>query len=154
MRVRMRMVVIPLGSAGGRYNDMNINVKLLRKIAKHITEEPRRFIMRSFVYTADSWGDRFRGDDGLEHKFAECGTAACIGGWAVILSQGTQYMGEYRHRAISLLGLEGMNEDRLFEVSQWPSRFEKRYRTAKTQRQRAKVAAERIEHFIATKGVE
>jgi hypothetical protein len=144
----------PLGSAGGRYNDMNINVKLLRKIAKHITDKPRRFVMRTFMYSTDGWGDEFRADDGSMQKFEKCGTVACIGGWAVLLTDGVAPTGEIRARAVEILGIQGMNEDKLFEVTMWPTEFTKRYWAAKTQRQRAKVAAERIEHFIATEGVE
>lgn len=47
-----------------------MNVRLLRRVAKHIVEEPRR-------YNQGSWCDR--------SNDAPCGTMACIAGWAVIL---------------------------------------------------------------------
>lgn len=50
-----------------------MNVKLLRRIIKAIKKEPGQFDMRS-------WFTRQRG-------IPNCGTAACIGGWAVALTK-------------------------------------------------------------------
>ena len=134
-----------------------MNVKLLRKIQEHILEEPKRFVMRTFlIRPPDLDDDVFEGDDGTMVKFARCGTAACVAGWAVLLHDGMDTrVSNLRSRAKSLIGLKkGFNEDLLFEVGGWPTRFEEAYRSAKTQRGRARVAVRRIDHFIKTKGQE
>ena len=55
---------------------MTINVPLLRKIKRHIQEEPRRLKMRF-------WGRKV---DPLGRGKPPCGTQACLAGWAVLLS--------------------------------------------------------------------
>jgi hypothetical protein len=52
---------------------MKLNKKLLRDVLKHIKIEPRRFNMNKWV---------------KESKKAPCGTQACIGGWACLLTVG------------------------------------------------------------------
>lgn len=117
-----------------------MNVRLLRKVKKHILEEPRRFQM----------------SEGL--RFADEGTVGCIAGWTCVLgdrkvdwSERTDWT-DVRDRARALIGIE--NHTVLFRVSCWPEPFSTRYVNAKTTRTRAKIAAERIEHFIKTKGAE
>jgi hypothetical protein len=51
-----------------------MNVKLLRKVAKHILAEPKRWGFMWRLHTTDS----------------PCGTQACIGGWTELL--GEQYI--------------------------------------------------------------
>lgn len=136
-----------------------MNVKLLRKVQEHIIEEPKRFVMRTFLARGDDYDGTpyaFLGDDSKEFKFAECNTAACIGGWAVLLSEGIKTeKGNIRGRAKAALELpKNFDEDRLFEVSRWPDRFQKRFRQARSQRGRAQAAVERIDHFIRTEGAE
>lgn len=137
---------------------MKLNVKLLEKVKAHILEKPRRFVMRTFIYRKEDAGMSVFMADGPETKFVkfeECGTAACIGGWAVLLNDGIDAKPlNLRQRAIKLIGLKSVTGDELFEVSFWPRQFREPYYAAKTQRTRAKVAAARIDHFIATKGTE
>lgn len=45
-------------------------------------------------------------------------------------------------------------ESRLIYLSCWPEAFRKPYMKAKQNRTKAKIAAARIEHFIATRGSE
>jgi hypothetical protein len=56
-----------------------MNVKLLRRIQKHILAEPKRLDMGNFIV---------RKSDGLGSlvRFPKCGTVGCIAGWAVTLS--------------------------------------------------------------------
>jgi len=120
-----------------------MNVKLLRKVQKHILAEPQRW---SF-----SWA--------ISSPQAPCGTRACIGGWTVILgkkidlSTGLQFTAENNAGVASeLLGLTDEERNRLFFY--WPEPFLDRSFKYKTQEALAKNAANRIEHFIKTKGRE
>ena len=123
-----------------------MNVKLLRRVKKHILEEPRRFAMGTWQSYGEpkteaaiglSWNARNPYEN--EQKFPECGTIACIGGWAEYFEHNSQIR-EWGGKLIS--------------ASLWPDKFYTRYAKAKTARTRAKIAAERIDHFIATKGAE
>ena len=65
-----------------------LNVRLLRRVKKHILEEPRRFVMWSWMLTKSRFGSTYPAD-GYGHvhqvKFASCGTAACVAGWTCLL---------------------------------------------------------------------
>lgn len=131
---------------------MKINITLLRKVKKHILEEPRRLDM-NVVLNGDQSGP----------DAPPCGTIGCIGGWTNFLSGKPE---DSLSDAAIRLGLDSDEQGRLFEepaytVSQpteeragWPEKFMRRYLKAKTPQTRAKVTAERIDHFIKTKGAE
>lgn len=51
------------------------------------------------------------------------------------------------------LDLNSCQEIRLFYDSNWPMAFRESYANAKTHTERAKVAADRIDHFIKTEGI-
>lgn len=118
-----------------------MNVKLLRKVKKHILEEPKRLMMGDWV---------------TETKKSPCGTAACIGGWAVILSgkyRANMDAGDVQEEAKELLDVEGMESTRLFGPVWWPAKF--RGGCADDGEEiTAKIAAKRIDHFIKTEGRE
>lgn len=128
-----------------------LNVKLLRKIQKHILEEPRRFMMASYV----RWGKpgaRIPREQRLpdqSHIFPACGTTACIAGWANILSGEPPYRAADPRLAVKRLGIKAEQAVPLFADLAWPDPFRDRYRKAKTPAQRAKIATERIEHLIS-----
>src|SRR5689334_3520416 len=105
-----------------------MNVRLLRKIQKHILAVPQRFDMTVWASDGltpgmeriyDPWGA------GVEIKdtVPECGTVCCIGGWAETLT-GTD-------DADAALGLRWDQSERLFYCSQWPPSFKRRYDKAK-----------------------
>lgn len=133
-----------------------LNVRLLRRIQKHILEEPLRFLMRTqlmkrtpgAVIATDDWRER--------QQVPECGTVACIAGWALLLShqpiRENSPWGSVRSRAAKILGLPPtvVDNDELFQVWGWPEKFRARYREATLPRTRAKIAADRIEHLIKT----
>lgn len=128
-----------------------LNVKLLRKIQKHITEEPRRFFMSGIAIHAKNKKDwdqaRFwRGD--LANTMPACKTAACIAGWALELTDNRHEDLPYAAR---LLGIDPLKMDNLFLSYCWPkpfrSAFEKSRSSPKT---RAKAACDRIDHLIKT----
>jgi hypothetical protein len=135
-----------------------MNVELLEKVKEHILLKPRTFIMGSFIETIGEVPGRttFYNDAGDIIKFDKCGTAACIAGWATILHEKTNQIpyGKIQDRAKSILGITESQSNRLFYDTFWPKDFYNRYLTAKSQKQRAQVAAERIDHFIATHGKE
>jgi hypothetical protein len=129
-----------------------MNVKLLRKVKKHILEEPKRLFMRTYVFKKSYEGEKLRTCMGKKRDFARCGTAACIAGWAVLLSKKGDTVNLVTGReALELPDIE--TALRLFEPSSWPDKFQDGLDddgTIKT----ARVAAARIEHFIKTKGAE
>jgi len=107
------------------------NKELARKIRDHILAEPLRLNMRSWVIKRGDFDHLF--DWGREEEYASCGTAACIGGWAELLS------GEYVGAGAELLGLDTDEEAELFY--RWFHSPE--YRKA-TVAQRAQMAARKI----------
>ena len=141
-----------------------LNVPLLRKIQAHITEIPNRFVMTTSVA---------RGEPGKKisvistfdapKRYPPCGTVACIAGWANILTNARDVADI--DRANKKLGLPddwGMEETYfggvarrwlehpLFWHDRWPEPFRTAFLRAKTAKQRAKIASERIEHLIET----
>lgn len=147
-----------------------INIRLLRQVAKQISEEPRRLDMNVLT---DLRAPEDAGNP-------PCGTVGCIAGWSCVLSGSrpkpllapTLFWGKGRR----LLGLTEVQGERLFNVPAdaiyeqervlygvtdkrephryWPIKFAKRYAKAKTPRGRMLATVARIEHFIATKGAE
>jgi len=124
-----------------------MNVKLLRKVAKFILAKPKRFDMANFGYRLPK-----------KNGGPECGTVACIAGWAVILSQGIPQRADVpmpsigRLEGMVALGISDEQAQRLFYTEPWPKQFAEydRDQTLKA----ARIAVKRIEHFIRTKGKE
>jgi hypothetical protein len=119
-----------------------LNVKLLRRIQKHILEEPKRFWM--------GWWETSSIPD---VNPAPCGTTACIAGWALALSG--ERIADYNPgvRAARILGLSADGYNKLFFSYAWPEPFLSRYERAEDNRNAkamAKAGADRIEHFIKT----
>ena len=135
---------------------MAINVRLLRRVKARILAEPKQFVMDGWV--TEYVDDQLFPDDDLPRKqIPNCGTAACIAGWTVALSDGVKPCDIDRNddistRARKLIGTE--TATRLFFTPCWPEKFADRWVGAKTFKGRARVAADRIEHFIKTKGKE
>jgi hypothetical protein len=121
-----------------------MNVELLQQVKQVILADPDSFRM-------DTW---------------TCGTAHCIAGWALLLrdipivggpSLSKQRTVSDEHPgdvAAELLGLSDDEQLSLFNCYHWPVEFHARYRESPDRRARAQVAAERIDHFIATAGRE
>jgi hypothetical protein len=122
-----------------------LNVRLLRRIQKQILKEPRQFQMpRMFDYRP---------------AIPNCGTAACIAGWAYTFSLKNATPERARQSAVRLvrtsaldiaqekLGLDIYQAHRLFNYSQWPFKFN-------LDSNNPKQAVARIEHFINTEGAE
>lgn len=119
-----------------------MNKELLLKIKEHILAEPKRLIMDDVAFRGRP-GERVY-DGGISFEIADCGTAACIAGWACLLSdeRPSLWYGE------RLLRLNYPEKHYLFFASSWPTKFYHRWRNANTPQERAVIAAERIDHFI------
>lgn len=126
-----------------------LNVELLRKIQKHILEEPRRFMMGDVIYRGKP-GEKWS-DFGLHYTIPACGTVACICGWACILGGKPRTENDFA-TARELLGIEDCAT--LFYVSGWPDKYEQQWDDAATPQLRAEIAAARIDHFIKTNGAD
>jgi hypothetical protein len=131
-----------------------INVELLRQVQNAIVKHAAHFNMGTWGYGAKK--RHIMHDESSE---SECGTTACIAGFIVLLHDGKVGYG-VAGRAAKLLGLDydvwndELNGNKLFHLSNWPTKFCRRYLQAKRNLTRARVAAERIEHFIQTNGAE
>ncbi|HEY0004402.1 MAG TPA: hypothetical protein VGB17_06295 [Pyrinomonadaceae bacterium] len=138
-----------------------MKTRLLKKIQQAILEHPAHFDM-------DEWGARYKLENLVHDEPPEsnCNTTACIAGWACVLTNSHPTfewkelpgfglcVDDHEHHTGSLLGLNQKQVDRLFYTCFWPKRFEARYERAKKNTTKARIAAERIDHFIATKGAE
>lgn len=86
------------------------------------------------------------GERDLSPTMPPCGTAACIAGWANLF---TKYFDESSSiHAQQVLGLDENEAESLFYDDNWPEPFRTRYQKAKTPKQRAKIACQRIDHLI------
>lgn len=135
-------------------SENRINTELLEKVKAHILEEPRRYNQRTFGGTSDE---------------APCGTAACIAGWAAHLS-GEIDLKTLRRGGSTIegiaqaaLGLTYTEAHILFAgdptpcfcgrptcKDAWPQPYAERYAKAETAEDRARAAADYIDHIIAT----
>lgn len=131
-------------------------VRLLRRVKKHILEEPRRFDMKDWVESS---------------TVSPCGTVACIAGWTLLLklppkernmvlaepnaytkrdmlTAGDRTM--FLEHAENALWLDRDSSMRLFYDDIWPNGLDKAFDKARSRKARALVTADRIEHFIKT----
>jgi hypothetical protein len=128
--------------------------RLLRRVAKHILAEPLRYEQNE-IMSVGKPGEVFKSN----HLYPACGTVACIGGWVELLTTKNPkrllrrgYFLSYK-KISRLLGVAYDDVERLVSYTRdggWPDQYEDAYRIAKTPRGRARVAANRIEHFIKT----
>lgn len=133
-----------------------MNIKLLRKIQKAILKEPRQFDMDRWYSFASS--------------VPNCKTTACIAGWAIacdrkvkpllaartfdgefgVNTHSITYSGKPGDVAAQLLGIDLDQREKLFQVGNWPRKYYIAYQRADTYKQRARIAFNRIGHFIKT----
>lgn len=136
-------------------------VTLVRRVERVILREPRKFDMDFLLMKYNSKEAAKRR---LGRSAPPCNTVGCIAGWAVLLSDRKNiewgrfdsdtkepYMDVWQ-RGAELLGLERGEAGKLFNASQWPGEFYKRYENARGKLGRAKVTVERLEHYIHTGG--
>lgn len=150
-----------------------MNVKLLKRVRRHILAEPKRLCMATGLMLKKG----NVGNTGIKiTKMPSCGTVACIAGWAVLLSQETRKWKVRKiartltekngreknwtslsYKAKTLLELTNTEAAELFEagpfVSSWPYEWrEKLEATYPGTRAYARVVAAYITHFIKTNG--
>lgn len=85
---------------------------------------------------------------------SECGTIRCIGGWALhfAIREGDIAIDDiegYSCPFSSPLGLGSSETETLFFTEEWPSEMETAYEAAKSNEERAQIAAKRIDQFIS-----
>lgn len=131
-----------------------LNVRLLRKIQRHILEEPRRFAMSISALHGEPGTalDNYCFSDGDEPgTFPACGTVGCLAGWANILTGARKGNEDSIARAAKQIGVKSTpswEDHPLFFAPNWPAPFARKYRKAKTPKTRAKIASARIEYLI------
>lgn len=125
-----------------------MKTRLLLKVRDAILAEPTKFDMSEW-YQKD-----------ME---SPCGTAACIAGHIIVQGKKLERVSQLNDagwisgEAKNLAGLTFLEKGILFYTNNWPARFRNRYRRHELKRNRAlmaKAAADRIDHFISTKGKE
>lgn len=126
-----------------------LNVRLLRRIQKHILAEPRRFVMGNFVNHGEPGTSVLIDDE--RTTFPSCGTAACIAGWACLLTD-TKPRGRFSwgSAARKVLRLSNLQACDLFSTTFWPNKYGSDFYRAKTVRGRVNAAVRRIDHLIKT----
>lgn len=128
-----------------------MNIELLLQVKEKILQEPENFGMLDW-FGVNSLGE-------------QCGTAACIAGHTCLL--GGILLGVIYPKVPSefsafaphiyakrLLQIKSPHADALFVSALWPAQFRDAYSATTDLRIAAKVAAKRIDHFIATEGRE
>lgn len=113
-----------------------MNIPLLRQIQAQIIQHPETLYMPSY----------------------DCGTTACIAGWACKISGSdvSEYEGMSMDEGTSLLELSLEERGRLFCENWWPEQFRLPFGPEHPlgSKARAKAAVSRIDHFISTDGKE
>jgi hypothetical protein len=129
--------------------DNELTAKLMKALTaeqQKILAEPSQFDMEDFFHTDTE-------------NIPNCGTAACIGGWAITLKLGvTPNEAQYRRTigepiwrlAADALDLPYTLAYRLFYTGEWPREFDEAYYAANSAEEKARVAVARIDHFIKT----
>jgi len=128
-------------------------IKMLREIKRRILAEPRQFDLHSWFFHDPE-------------AIPNCGTSACIAGWAITIAHNTN-----PEKASELIDAKGGPKDpflegeqalgitdiqgyRLFLHENWPAPFDDQYQRYVRPLNKAKVACARIDHFIKTNGQE
>ena len=137
-----------------------MNIQILNEIKKKIKEEPYQFEMSEWFTTLLECKD--------SKPVPNCGTAACIAGWAISIHNKVNPREAYRiairssmsqrTQACEILDINLEQGERLFMTYNWPEKF----RLSKsgvafkylTKKQQAALAIKRINHFIKTEGRE
>lgn len=136
-----------------------MNVYLLEQIKMAIEAEPAQFVMARWFSGPRTIADNYD----LPRKIPNCGTAACIAGWAYSI-RAERTPAEARDlvmgSAVPLVGAERLlavsprQFSRLCHVSGWPEHFREGWMKEATLEGRARIACDRIDWFIATDGRE
>lgn len=121
--------------------------KLLRKVAAHILEEPKRFIMQELMRKGQPGVVEQFGRIDVARPLPPCGTAACIAGWVCILGETPNVD---KNDANAILEISEDAGERLFFVPNWPERYKRKWNATTDLNVRARLGKTRINHFIKT----
>jgi hypothetical protein len=157
--------------------DLNMNTELLLKVRKHILAKPSRLRMSTWIVDLErlekdrdtqhlasltkvnkrkafTFKNNEFWNEPANQAVPDCGTVGCIAGWTCILAgfqtmESLNYCGPAK-KARELLDISISEANVLFYITEWPSPFKDRYLSpaTKTAKQRAKIVADRIDHFI------
>lgn len=141
---------------------MSFNVKLFDKVVKHILEVPDRLAMGLPIEKADSDGIVADYNMGKTVEVRPpCGTAACFGGWTVLLGEPGRMRDKVNkwadvgwfsvsENASSLLGIDKDTlSNKLFYIDRWPEKYINAWKRTKIAKERAAIFAERAAQFRA-----
>lgn len=140
----------------------------------HTTVHRLNVIMRNMLKYPEQvkmewWFDTV---NAIGKKPPRCGTAGCIGGWAIALFAKRRKMSLKQAYSLSqafsehanagkALGLPrvtqnayAIDRNRLFCLDRWPKKFSNAYATARTSLGATRAVVNRIKHFIKTDGEE
>jgi hypothetical protein len=123
-----------------------LNVKLLRRVKKHILELPNRFIMGDWIEKLDP-GTVVK-DYEAKVTVPACGTVACLAGWTYLLAKGKE-IDCPRDEAEELLGITHDEGRELFYTDDWPADLAEDFESSSDPQERAEIAGKRIDRFIA-----
>ena len=119
-----------------------MNIELLRRIQKHILEEPLRLNMHDWAVNGSALQFGYHG-----LRAPPCGIVCCIGGWARELSGGLT-----PETALELTTDEAI---KLFYLRHWPKDLlSLLHQTSVQTAEYAVITARRIDRFIRTNGRE
>lgn len=141
---------------------LKMNVRLLRRIKREITAEPKRMNMVTWAARPGVHGD----------AAPACGTVGCIAGWGIILSSKKRkpqfktlipsirrtadlWGNQIDKRGAKAFGISLTESKRLFYTSNWPEAFQSKIEKVNAGTAAyARVVCQRIDRFINTKGEE
>lgn len=135
-----------------------------------IMEPKTRRLLRRAVAAIQRWPSSLDMQDWITHSVRKgrrpepyCGTTACLAGHVALAagwkpSEATARMENKKWGQIDwaedvatrLLGLESHLATRLFYLYMWPDEYRDAYDSRCSNRARARVVAQRVEHFIKT----
>jgi hypothetical protein len=128
------------------------NKELLLKAKASILANPSHFDMSGWVNTKD-WSNLWKVSALHQYSLDACGTTACIAGWIVyhgvkdgVITDEGELIPVAANNALEL---PRSYTNGLFFLDEWPPKLATRYRDAKRPATRARIAAERIDRFIA-----
>ena len=135
--------------------------KLLTKIKEAILKSPKLIDMYNWYELRSPKNI----EESKQEDFPACGMAACIGGWAILMTDPAEYArlkkyadkwgytdGGSEKESAEALKIDDEQAERLFYVGNWPRPMNTRYFTAKTPQDRAQATADRIDRFIESGG--
>lgn len=130
-----------------------MNVKLLRRIQEKILAEPRQFNMGSYFLSNRDIRNFLLPNP----EIPNCGTAACIAGWALALASNRKPSECEDSKANMIFSIKVLDLDidsgrRLFHFVCWPEVYQ--LMRAEGTKKYAEQAVARIDHFIKTKGAQ